>query len=156
MRCSYFGGVALMLFLASSTWAAKMAPSPDPALLACIDSAATTYRISPDLLRGIAKVESGFNPAALGCDPDGGCGKGVMQIRYDLQGLAQHGVAPSELWDPCKNVYLGAWALANCFLRFGVTWDGVGCYNAKSPAKRREYAWRVYMAVNGLQRQARR
>lgn len=119
----------------------------DPVVLSCIQGAASTYRIDPGLLKAMAKVESGFNRWAVGCDPDGGCGKGVMQIRYDLNGLHRYGVQPEELYDPCKNIYIGAWVLSNCFSRHGVTWDGVGCYNAKTPRKRREYAWRVYQAV---------
>lgn len=123
---------------------------PDPGVLHCVDRAAAEYRIDTRLLRAMAKVESGFNPRAVGCDPDGGCGRGVMQIRHDLNRLDRYGVQKRDLDDPCTNTYIGAWVLSNCFRRHGVTWEGVGCYNAKSPKKRNEYAWRVYRAMNQI------
>lgn len=144
----------LRLFLLAAGWAclvgtamAKKTPMPAH-LQQCINGAAVTYQLHPRLLESIARVESGLNTQALSRDPDGGIGRGVMQIRHDLNRLDRYGVSTQDLMDPCVNVYVGAWVLANCFRRHGNTWNAVGCYNAKTPHKRAAYARRVYAELS--------
>ena len=61
--------------------------------------------------------------------------------------LAQYGIEPSHLWDPCTSIHVGAWILANNMQR-GDYWSAVGAYNAgwdpSQAKKRNDYAWRVY------------
>jgi soluble lytic murein transglycosylase-like protein len=73
---------------------------------------------------------------------------GVMQINTGwLPALRRYGIDEGDLWDPCTNVHVGAWVMAGNIQRLGWNWDAIGAYNAKSPEKRRKYAWRVYRAM---------
>ncbi len=112
----------------------------------CFDEAGARYGINPDLLRAIAEVESRCNPRAFNQNGDGSYDFGVMQINSRWYTVLGH-----ETWiglsDPCFNVHVGAWILKGCIDRFGCTWEAVGCYNASSKEKRRQYAWKVYDAL---------
>lgn len=61
-----------------------------------------------------------------------------------LPELAKHGISARQLWDPCTNIHVGAWVLAQKVRKLGMTWDAVGAYNATTRAKRISYAWKVY------------
>jgi soluble lytic murein transglycosylase-like protein len=112
----------------------------------CFEEAGSSYGISPLLLWSIAWVESGFNPQAINWNEDGSYDFGLMQINSSW--AERIGL---DLWlklgDPCINLKVGAWILAQCFEQHGYTWDGVGCYNARSASKRVSYANRVYKRV---------
>ncbi len=109
----------------------------------CFEEAGAYYGISPLLLQTIAKVESGLRPDALHYNPDGSYDFGLMQINSSWAPILGR-----DFWlsldDPCANVKVGAWILAQCIRSHGYTWEAVGCYNASSRAKRIGYAGRVY------------
>ncbi len=112
----------------------------------CFEEAGRLYGISPLLLWSITAVESGFDPSALHWNEDGSYDYGLMQINSTW--AEKIGLEPwLRLGDPCTNVKVGAWILAQCFERHGYTWEGVGCYNARSASKRVIYANRVYEKV---------
>lgn len=108
----------------------------------CFEEAGREYRISPDLLRSISKVESGGNPRAIHRNKNGSYDFGIMQINSSWAatlGLEQW----LRLGDPCINVKTGARILARCMDRHGYSWEAVGCYNAIDPQKRARYIRRV-------------
>jgi len=112
---------------------------------ACWDDAAARYQVNSTLLRAIARTESDLNPKAISRNRNGSRDIGLMQINSSwLPVLASHGIAERDLFDPCTNVYVGAWILAQNFQRMGSGWDAVGAYNARQPELRRAYASKVY------------
>ena len=141
-----FSGLTALAVLATApTWAR-----------ACWEEAGQRYGISADLLYAVARVESNLNAQAVNRSHlrrTGSYDIGLMQINSGhLRTLSRHGIKEADLFDPCTNIRVGAWLLADSFSRRGTTWDAVGAYNAAcSQLKgqdcieaRAQYAWRVY------------
>lgn len=132
---------------------------PHVALATCWDEAAQRYGVSAQLLYAMARVESNLNPQALNLSHRARTGTydiGLMQINSShLPRLARLGISEQGLIEPCTNVLVGAWLLADLFARHGLTWDAVGAYNAACTrlsaeacrATRARYAWRVYQRL---------
>jgi soluble lytic murein transglycosylase-like protein len=111
----------------------------------CWDEAAQRYAINPYLLYAIAKTESGMNPAAIGHNKNGSRDIGLMQINsHWLPVLERNGIDERALMDPCTNIHVGAWILAQNMRRHGNSWTAVGAYNASAPEAGLRYARRVY------------
>jgi soluble lytic murein transglycosylase-like protein len=135
------------------------------AVAMCFEKAADTYGLSANLLRAIAQVESSMNPAAENrshVERTGSYDIGLMQINSThLPRLAQFGIDRDVLLrDPCTNVMVGAWLLADKLDRHGADWNGVGAYNAACTQlkgddcirARQRYSWRVFRAYERLAR----
>lgn len=124
---------------------------PLTALSACFDEASRRYRIHPDLLRAISKVESSGNANAMNRNRNGSRDIGHMQINSTwLPTLKQYGISERSLFDPCINTFVGAWVLANNFKDLGYNWVAIGAYNAKSKDKRIRYARKVATALDRI------
>ncbi len=115
------------------------------------DRVGQVYGIDPVLLYAIALTESGARPNAIARNANGTVDHGAMQINsVHLPTLAGYGIRREDLMDPCTNVAVGAWVLSNCFARYGVNWQGVGCYNSATPRLRDAYARKVAYRYNRL------
>jgi len=109
----------------------------------CFEAAGKEYRISPELLTSIARVESGLNHKAVNTNKNGSSDLGLMQINsawIDILKLKRDEL----ITDPCYNVMTGAGILRRCIDRHGYTWESVGCYNAQSKGKRVGYSWKIF------------
>ncbi len=115
----------------------------------CFEEAGGMYGVSPRLLWAIAKVESDFNPDAINQNRNGSYDVGLMQINSWWEKRLGNDLWKS-LKNPCQNVKVGAWVLAQCIQRFGRTWKGIGCYNASSDEKRVKYAEKVFATLRQL------
>ncbi len=115
---------------------------------ACWNQAEARYGVPASLLIAIAKVESRFNPRALGKNDNGSYDIGLMQINSGwLKKLQQYNISENDLYDPCTNIMVGAWILADNINRLGYNWNAVGAYNAKTISKREKYARKVHKAI---------
>jgi soluble lytic murein transglycosylase-like protein len=110
----------------------------------CYEEAGAMYGIAPRLLWTISKGESNFNPIAVNYNTNGSYDFGLMQINSSwAPTLRKMGIPWETLADPCTNIKVGAWVLAQCVQDFGYTWAAVGCYNSRTPSKRDKYAAKI-------------
>ena len=102
----------------------------------CFRVAGERYGIEPVLLYAIAVSESSLNPAAIHInDKNGTYDVGIMQINSRwFPVLEKFGIKEDDLYNPCQNIMVGAWILAQCMHKLGVSWKAVDCYN-KGPTK---------------------
>ena len=112
----------------------------------CIEEASRLYGINPIIVYAIIKTESGFNPKAINKNKNGSYDLGLMQINSSwLPTLSKYGYSTNHLFDPCINIKVGTWILANCIHTYGYNWKAIDCYNkGKKATGRSEYVWQVY------------
>jgi len=116
----------------------------------CWVEAGKRYDIDPWLLFSIAQTESSLNPSAINQNANS-IDVGLMQINsFWFPPLKEMGINKNDLFEPCLNIHVGAWILAQSIQSFGNTWEAVGAYNAgtgkneKANKQRKVYAERVY------------
>lgn len=115
----------------------------------CFQDAVIQYRVHPDLLLAIQKVEGGDLGLVMK-NTDGSYDLGRWQINtIHLKELGVYGLQWWHLaWDDCVNVMVAAWHLRRCLDRYPRDfWRGVGCYHSKTPSLNRHYQQRVAKAL---------
>lgn len=129
----------------------KLSPAKELAL--CIDKVATYLDIDPLIFLAIYKVESRWNPYAIGVRKGKRpvrsifpkdkkqavkIAKKYLSMGYHLDlGIAQINYANIERWamplesafSICKSVKMSAQVLYNCIKTYGKTWRAIDCYN---------------------------
>ncbi len=125
----------------------------------CWEDAATRYGHDPAELYALAKVESSLNPAAENrshFQHTHSFDIGLLQINSrSLPELARYHIGYQELKDPCTNIMVGAWILADKKRRYGNTWEAIGAWNAacselkgeSCQTARKVFAWKVWKAM---------
>lgn len=127
----------------------------------CFTAAGKKYGLNPRILQAVAFTESGFHPYAVNVrgksyifekmseaynflrenlrkNPD----IGLMQVNYywfrKLHIPFWYG------FEPCYNIFLGAYILREKINRYGNGWFGIAAYHSTTPEKNIRYAWRIY------------
>lgn len=117
----------------------------------CWSEVEARYSVSKYLLLAIAQHESGLDSSAVNKNSDGSYDIGLMQINTTwLPVLKQYGIGVAELKNPCLNLNIGAWILANNFIVYGKNWRAVGAYNARTEWKRASYANQVAIKLKKI------
>ncbi|WP_241770280.1 lytic transglycosylase domain-containing protein [Burkholderia gladioli] len=146
--------------VAASTMTIASPASADACTGNVFTEAAALYQLDPDLLRAITWVESHGQPGAVGPRlADGHRAWGAAQINdVHLPELVSYGVTQRDLLNPCINLRLSAWVLANCIRAKGATWAAVGCYNtgpgSRNTAAQARYVRLVQHAYAGYRAQS--
>jgi len=119
----------------------------------CMVDTANRYGVSSRLVAAIIAAESGNNPKAIHVNrhPDGSHSEdlGLMQVNsWWLPRIEALGYDRDSLFEPCVNIEVGVWILAQEVQHYGYTWTAVGAYNAgRAPdrqLRRARYARRVF------------
>jgi soluble lytic murein transglycosylase-like protein len=125
----------------------------------CWCEAKAKYGVNPNLLLGVAAVESGLRPNAMNTShikKTNSVDIGLMQINSRWVGtLKRFGINAADLRNPCTNIKVGAWILSDLMVKHGDSWEAVGAYNAACTqlkgqacrAARSKYAWKVHQAM---------
>jgi len=143
MRSLHACILATALVLTSGTLEARPSLATTP-FDSCFERAGAYYQINPLLLRAIARQESSMNPRAHNRNTNGTSDIGLMQINTThMPKLAKAGVTEQRLWDPCVNIAVGAWVLADAISRHGMTWKSVGVYHSPTDWRQKDYAAKV-------------
>lgn len=73
-----------------------------------------------------------------------------MQINpWWLPRIERFKITPRKLYEPCTNIHVGAWILAQNFRDYGRNWNSIGIYNAGTSsdpairAKAEQYILRI-------------
>lgn len=73
-------------------------------------------------------------------NPNGTVDVGMAQINsVHFPELAQWGITPAQLMDPCVATHVAAWHLKRSLLRHGNTWFGVAAYHSTTPEHNLRY-----------------
>ncbi|TBR75365.1 MAG: BapC protein [Burkholderiaceae bacterium] len=117
----------------------------------CFNDAAARYGVEPNLLRAIAMQESSGRWNTTVENSNGTVDRGLMGINsIHMPSLARFGISVRSLYDPCTNIYVGAWLLKKEILKYGYTWAAVGAYHSNAPALSADYQWKIYRRWRGI------
>ncbi len=102
----------------------------NPKLEKCFIDASQKYQIPKEVLIAIAGVESKYNASAINKNKNGSYDLGIMQINSSwLVRLNHMGITERSLYQPCQNIMVGAWILAQNINTYGFNWIAIQRYN---------------------------
>lgn len=112
--------------------------------LNCINQAAVEYHVPAPLIISILKTENG-RVGQANLNTNGSFDLGPMQINSRwLPVLKNYGYfAPDVQFDPCINVKVGTWILANALTSEKNLWQGIGDYHSHTATFNRSYQIKV-------------
>ena len=102
----------------------------NPQLEKCFIDASQKYQIPKEVLIAIAGVESKYNASAINKNKNGSYDLGIMQINSSWFVRLNHmGITEQSLHQPCQNIMVGAWILAQNINTYGFNWVAIQRYN---------------------------
>lgn len=102
--------------------------------------AAQRHGVNPFILRAILQVESGMRPHVVSRNRNGSIDVGMAQINsIHFRELAQWGITPERLLDPCVATHVAAWHLKRVMQQHGNTWFGIAAYHSVTPVHNQRY-----------------
>lgn len=110
----------------------------------CINQAATIYHIPATLILSLLKIENGHNGMAKK-NPDGSYDYGPLQINsWWLPTLKRYSITREQIqFNPCVNVLVGTWILAQAITETKYLPQGIGNYNSHTPSYNQRYSQQV-------------
>ena len=136
-------GLCVLAWLNAAAHGQTMAPTQPSSSLAvdpCLMPAAQRHGVNPHILRAILQVESGMRPHVVNRNRNGSIDVGMAQINsIHFRELAQWGITPERLLDPCVATHVAAWHLKRVMLLHGNTWFGVAAYHSATPVHNQRY-----------------
>jgi hypothetical protein len=119
--------------------------------IVCINQAAIEYHVPAPLIVSVLKTEGG-RVGQLHQNPNQTVDYGPMQINSSwLPLLKNHGFTPVQVeYDPCVNVQIGTWILAQTIADCEDVWKGVGDYHSHTRLLNFEYQYKVFNAYSKL------
>ena len=99
----------------------------------CINHAAISYHVPATMIISILKTEGGKQGEASK-NKNGSIDYGPMQINScHFEKLAKYGITKTDVqYNPCVNVAVGTWLLAQSIAAGKDVWHGVGIYHSRT------------------------
>lgn len=116
-------GIGLLIILLMSK--PSKAFIPKTSIDQYINSYSSVYGINPFLVKAVIKTESDFNPKAISYVG----ARGLMQLMLPTARIYDPYVSANELYDPKKNISIGAKFLRDLIKRYGNVEDALAHYN---------------------------
>ncbi len=133
-------GIALALACSLATVTATAATT-----LECFQMASRYHHVDTGVLRAISIRENSKCDQTIARNSNNSVDVGCMQINsIHFSELARYGIAPADLTNQCKNIFVGAWHYRKKINKWGNTWQAVGAYHSETPGLRDQYAAEVY------------
>ena len=124
--------------------ASALAAGAQQAHADCIADAAARHQVNADVLRAIGWHESRLQPDAVGHNTNGSVDVGAFQINsIHLGELARYGIDRAALADGCVCADVAAWHYRRQIESLGNSWQAVGAYHSRTPARAAWYANRI-------------
>ena len=123
--------------------------------ISCINQAAIQYDIPASLIISVLRTENG-NVGSASPNKNETYDYGEMQINTVwLKTLTKYGYSIHDLqYNPCLNVYVGTWILAQSLANGKTLWRGIGDYHSHSFSQNLYYRNKVgstyYLIENHL------